>query len=257
MDINDKADGSTGLFTPTGTIRVPCHRDEVSDGYHTFKELDDHLDALFARLCSVHRELSWKQGDVVHPACSKGYALAVLMLSDRTDYEPQAMCPMARCLPVPLWQGILAREVREPVSSWSSNLEANLEYLLGQPMPVIKDTTTTGTIHTPTETIGVPYSVGQVSDGEYSFNDLYALRHALFIALCHTHHDLAWKSLVHEDGSMFDRYFIAGIQLPEGMVTYHLPIELWEILQVEELGAAPTWDGHTAQDVVDRLLQGL
>ena len=56
---------------------------------------------------------------------------------------------------------------------------------------------------------------------------------------------------------MFDRYFIAGIRLPEGMVTYHLPIELWGVLQVKELVAAPAWDGHTASDVVDRLLQGL
>ena len=56
---------------------------------------------------------------------------------------------------------------------------------------------------------------------------------------------------------MFDRYFIAGIRLPEGMITYHLPIELWDLLEVEELGAAPAWDGHSAADVVDRLLQGL
>jgi hypothetical protein len=156
-----------------------------------------------------------------------------------------------------MWHGILAREVREPVSSWSSNLEANLEYLLGSPMPTIKDMATAGSIHTPTETIGVSYSIGLVSDGEYTFNDLYALRHALFIALCHAYYDLAWKSLVHEDGSMFDGYFIAGIRLPEGMVTYRLPIELWGILQVEELRVAPAWDGHTAHDVVDRLLQGL
>lgn len=249
MDINDKADGTTLLKTPTGTIRVPCERDEVLDGYHTYKELDDHLDALFARLCAYYK-LSWKQKSVAHPACSDGYALAVLTL----NLHP---LPMARCLPLTIWERVTVREVREPVSSWSSNLEANLQYLLGCPMPPIKDTATSGTIHTPTGTIGVPYSVGLVSDGEYTFNDLYALRHALFIALCHAHRNLAWKSLVHEDGSMFDDYFIAGIRLPEGMVTYHLPIELWDVLQVEELGAAPAWDGHTAQDVVDRLLQGL
>ena len=184
MDINDRVDGSTVLKTPTSTIRVPCKRDEVSDGYHTYKELDDHLDALFARLCAYYK-LSWRQKSVAHPACSNGYALAVLML----NLHP---LPMARCLPLTIWERVTVREVREPVSSWSFNLEANLEYLLGQPMPAIEDTATSGTIHTPKETIAVPYSVGLVSDGEYTFNDLYALRHALFIALCHATHTMSW-----------------------------------------------------------------
>jgi hypothetical protein len=56
---------------------------------------------------------------------------------------------------------------------------------------------------------------------------------------------------------MFNEYFIAGIKLPEGMVSYHLPIELWGLLTVNELEAAPAWDGHTAADVVDRLLNGV
>jgi hypothetical protein len=56
---------------------------------------------------------------------------------------------------------------------------------------------------------------------------------------------------------MFDEYFIAGIKLPEGMISYHLPIELWDLLTVNELSTAPAWDGHTAADVVDRLLKAL
>ena len=188
MDINDRADGTTGLFTPTGTIRVPCKRDEVSDGYHTMGELDDHADALFARLCAAHGELSWKMKDSL--ICGKDYGALTLMLDDYSLYVPPSKCPMVRCLPLPLWERVSVREVSEPVSAGNTELTTNLHYLLGQPMPAIKDTATTGTIHTPMDTIGVPYSVGLVSDGEYSFNDLYALRHALFIALCHAHSDL-------------------------------------------------------------------
>lgn len=56
---------------------------------------------------------------------------------------------------------------------------------------------------------------------------------------------------------MFEDYFIAGIDFAEGVVTYHLPLELWDLLRVRELATAPAWDGHTTADVVTRLLQGL
>jgi hypothetical protein len=37
-------------------------------------------------------------------------------------------------------------------------------------------------------------------------------------------------------------------------ITYHLPDHLWNLLEgIPELECAPKWDGHTSQDVVERL----
>ena len=66
-----------------------------------------------------------------------------------------------------------------------------------------------------------------------------------------------WFSLKHDDGTMFENMFIAGIRLPSGMVTYHLPIRYIDNLRerkIPELENAPKWDGHTPKDVVERLL---
>lgn len=267
MFYGDQKDGTTKIGTPQGPMVIPCLRDELSDGYHTFRELDEHLDALFARLCTAHSKLSWKMRE----ERSDNYHLAVLLVrphylvcnEEPGHYVSEVPSPMGRHLPLPLWERVNIKEVDKPATACrytvgTEGVVENAHYLLGQPMPAIpEDDATTGTLYTPQGPIEVPCAVGQVRNDYESFNDLYALRHALFIALCHAYHDLAWKSKVHEDGTMFDDYFIAGIRLPEGMVTYHLPIELSGVLQVEELGAAPAWDGHTAQDVVDRLLQGL
>ena len=91
-----------------------------------------------------------------------------------------------------------------------------------------------------------------ISDGYHTFGELYEHRHALFIALANSHPDLAWKSIKHNDGTMFPGYFIAGMALPE-QITYHLPLVLWKRLRVKILRLAPEWDGHTSRDVVDRL----
>jgi len=95
--------------------------------------------------------------------------------------------------------------------------------------------------------------IGQVSDGYHTFDELYEQRFYLFAALCHAHRDKAWKSLRHDDMTMYDNYFIAGIDTPEGQFTYHYPMELFSLLDVQTIGKAPKWDGHTAKDVT-RLL---
>lgn len=93
-----------------------------------------------------------------------------------------------------------------------------------------------------------------VSDGYHSFDELYDHRHALFIALMRSHQSMSWRSRRHDDGSGFDGWFIAGMHLPTGDITYHLPERLWGALDgVKELDLAPKWDGHTSADVVKRL----
>lgn len=104
----------------------------------------------------------------------------------------------------------------------------------------------------------IPGSVGQVSDGYHTFDELYEHRCLLLIALANTSTSLkAWKSRKHEDGSAFDGWFIAGLDLPTGPITYHLPDRLWSLLTVPELESAPAWDGHTSQNVLERLTQWL
>jgi hypothetical protein len=102
------------------------------------------------------------------------------------------------------------------------------------------------------------------SDGHHTFRELYRHRHALFLALLSqvTIDNDAWYSLKHADGSMFDDFFVAGMDVRTGyktweMVTYHLPLEYLPLVQamanVECKQFAPPWDGHTPADVVDRL----
>ncbi len=98
-------------------------------------------------------------------------------------------------------------------------------------------------------------SKGEISDGYHTFNELYEHRHALFITLMNTHFELSWKSKLHDDGTMFEGgWFIAGMTLPTGTVTYHLPIRFWSRCDGVELVRSPPWDGHTPGDVVDRIM---
>lgn len=99
---------------------------------------------------------------------------------------------------------------------------------------------------------------GNVSDGFHTFNELYQHRIALFIALMLTHPQLSWRSRKHADGSFYDDWFIAGMHLPTGDITYHLPNKDWDKLgggkvAVATLETAPEFDSHTPADVVNRL----
>lgn len=106
----------------------------------------------------------------------------------------------------------------------------------------------------------LPCSVGQVSDGYHTFDELYDHRCLLFIALGGGFASFeSWKSRKHDDGSSFDGWFVAGIDLSlepmphESMITYHIPDKYWDLCGFRELEKAPKWDGHTSQDVLDRL----
>ncbi|MEO0852714.1 MAG: hypothetical protein AAFY15_04335, partial [Cyanobacteria bacterium J06648_11] len=65
-------------------------------------------------------------------------------------------------------------------------------------------------------------------------------------------------SKLHHDGSSFEGWFIAGIQLKTGQITYHLPMRLWDKCGAfETLDRGKEWDGHTSEDVVKRLLAAI
>lgn len=94
---------------------------------------------------------------------------------------------------------------------------------------------------------------GEISDGSHTFDELYHHRMILFSVICNMHKDKAWKSKLHDDGTMFDGYFIVGIDTEEGQFSYHYHISNWNYFKVRELERAPKWDGHTSKDI-SRLL---
>lgn len=92
-----------------------------------------------------------------------------------------------------------------------------------------------------------------VSDGYHTFGQLYHDRAVLFAVICNAFKDKAWKSKLHDDGTMFDDMFIVGVETPEGQYTYHYHIEpYWNMYDVKEIENAPKWDGHTFENI-DRL----
>lgn len=100
--------------------------------------------------------------------------------------------------------------------------------------------------------VDMPHTVkiGELSDGYHTIDELYAHRMNLFAVICRQNHVHAWKSKLHHDGTMFDDYFIVGVETPMGQFTYHYPMLHWGMFQVRELEKAPEWDGHTSDDVV-------
>jgi hypothetical protein len=100
---------------------------------------------------------------------------------------------------------------------------------------------------------------GQVSDGYHTMRELYDHRCALsaVLATIGAIGGDSWRSKAHhpDDGPMFDGYFIVGIELPGGTITYHYPEADWErFAAVPVVEHAPKWDGHDSGDVVARLL---
>lgn len=99
---------------------------------------------------------------------------------------------------------------------------------------------------------------GGASDGYHTFDELYEHRRALtaVLATIATIQDDAWRTKAHhpDDNPIYDGYFIVGIELPDGPVSYHYPLAHWdEFSAVPEVDHAPRWDGHTDDVVVDRL----
>lgn len=96
----------------------------------------------------------------------------------------------------------------------------------------------------------------EISDGYHTFGELYHHRALLFSVICKCYPQIAWKSLKHHDGTMFDDMFIVGLDTPNGQATYHYDIEpYWDEYfgNVRELEFAPEWDGHTSDEAIERI----
>jgi hypothetical protein len=106
-------------------------------------------------------------------------------------------------------------------------------------------------------------------DGYHTFGELYDHRIALWIAISKlmAQREMAigrvkdmpyvWRSKRHSDGelSFGGTWFVLGVGFFEGdQMTYHLPIEKWDMCDfAETLEKAPEFDGHTSDDVLERL----
>lgn len=97
--------------------------------------------------------------------------------------------------------------------------------------------------------------MGTVSDGYHTFDELYAHRVRLFSTLMRAHPDKSWWSFKHHDGSAWEGWIIAGIDTPAGTATYHLPASEIDFFSedIAQLENGKEWDGHTAEDVLERL----
>ena len=97
---------------------------------------------------------------------------------------------------------------------------------------------------------------GKISDGYHTFDELYEHRNLLFAHLVEDNLAHAWVSKNHHDGTSFDGWFIAGIETRMGQISYHLPMKFWDLfiaMRVRPQDTAPEWDGHTSDDVLQRL----
>ena len=96
-------------------------------------------------------------------------------------------------------------------------------------------------------------SIGDISDGFHTYNELYYQRVVLFATIVNLKPEYAWKSFRHSDGRYcFDsngEWFIVGITTPEGNYTYHYEKKYWNLFDCMIEECAPEWDGHTDKDV--------
>lgn len=117
-------------------------------------------------------------------------------------------------------------------------------------------------------------SYADVSDGYHTIEELYDHRITLWITLCRILSDYAntvagewgsgtpeeseipWRSKLHHDGTGYDGWFMLGYGFKKGnQITYHVPLSRWDETDFAKTHAkAPVpFDGHTSQDVLERL----
>jgi hypothetical protein len=102
---------------------------------------------------------------------------------------------------------------------------------------------------------------GETSDGYHTFNELYHYR-MLYNAVFFNQlkNDPSWghgehKSWKHSDGEdcFGGGWFVVVATLPTGQITNHYSKEHWDLFKIPERPMAEKWDGHTPEDVAERL----
>lgn len=95
--------------------------------------------------------------------------------------------------------------------------------------------------------------LSQNHDGYHTFEELYNHRHALLMFVVNQNPVLFKKSYLHHDGTSCPNYFIITGELITGQISYHVPISLWRSFNCADSKYAPPFDGHTSEDVINRI----
>lgn len=114
-----------------------------------------------------------------------------------------------------------------------------------------------------TDKSGVKKSLGQypsidkVSDGYHTFEELYyykLLYNAAFFNELPKGYNVH-KSKHHSDGEecFGGGWFIVMATLPTGQINNHYEMKYWDLFHCEERIYADSWDGHTPEDVANRI----
>lgn len=102
------------------------------------------------------------------------------------------------------------------------------------------------------------HSSDNISDGYHTFGELYSHRIELYIVLCRvlSFEVYVWMSKNDSNGNEVPGWFILGLEQKKGdQITYHLPNNRWKECAkfAGILERAPEYDGHSPNDVLDRL----
>lgn len=104
----------------------------------------------------------------------------------------------------------------------------------------------------------------KISDGYHTFEELYEFRKLynalLFNEWAKSGEIEVYKSLRHYEGEecFGGGWFIVVAILPSGQISNHYKIEDWDLFKIPSYEKSKyPFDGHTAQDVKDRLEQFL
>lgn len=103
-------------------------------------------------------------------------------------------------------------------------------------------------------------SVGNVSDGYHTFNELYEFR-KIYNAALFNEWAKAGKYKVHKSKRHHDSeecfgggWFIVVAMLPSGQISNHYEMKDWDLFKIPvQERALFEFDGHTPTDVLDRL----
>lgn len=97
------------------------------------------------------------------------------------------------------------------------------------------------------------------SDGYHTFKELYEFRKVYNAVLFNEWAEQGLydvhKSTKHSDGEdcFGGGWFIVVAHLPTGYISNHYEMKDWDLFQCESRERGAEWDGHTAQDVLERL----
>lgn len=100
-------------------------------------------------------------------------------------------------------------------------------------------------------------STKEISDGHHTFGELYHHRIILFCTICNLFPNISWKSKKHfdeENDPMFPDSFIAGINTPDGIATYHIKLQYWDLFNIPEIDRAPKFDFYSSDESLKRIL---